>query len=61
MSLAIRTRKQSFVRLHKKKCVAVAWNLFLCPISISNNASSSAVIAYLNALIFLIFNTCLRF
>ena len=34
MSLAIRTRKQSFVRLQKKKkFVAVARNLFVCPLS----------------------------
>ena len=40
----------------EKKCVAVAWNLFLCSLSLSNNASLSVVIAYLNVLIFLIFS-----
>ena len=45
----------------KKKCVAVAWNLFLCSLSLSNNASLSAVIAYLNVLIFLIFSLITTF
>ena len=34
MSLAILTRKQSFVRFQQKKFVAVAWNLFPCPLSL---------------------------